>query len=54
MSSCSKGRKRIKNELGVENILIKAVRSMEPVRRKECVGGCGRTKGFISRAAMMR
>ena len=35
-------------------LLMQAGRSMEPVRRKECGGGGGRTKGLISRSAMMR
>src|SRR6218665_3788415 len=34
--------------------LMKAGRSMEPVRRNELVGGGGRTRGLISRSAMMR
>ena len=34
--------------------LRKAGQSMESVRRKECVGGGGRTKGLISRSTMMR
>ena len=34
--------------------LMKAGRSMELVRRKECIGWGGRTKGLILRSAMMR
>ena len=34
--------------------LMKAGWSLEPVRRKVCFGGGGRTKGLISNSAMMR
>ena len=34
--------------------LMKAGRSIEPVKRKECGGEGGRTKDLISRSAMMR
>ena len=60
MSSCSRIGGLQGNRVGLRIswksriFLMKAGRSMEPVRRKECVGGGGRTKSLISRSATMR